>query len=80
VLADALAYATELKPDYLIDHATLTGACMVALGGYTAGLFANDDKLSEAYEAAAKKTGEQYWRMPLSEDMRDQLKSSIADL
>jgi leucyl aminopeptidase len=80
VLADALAYATELKPDYLVDHATLTGACMVALGAHTAGLFANDDTLLKAYQGAAEKTGEQYWHMPLVEDMRDQLKSSIADL
>jgi leucyl aminopeptidase len=80
VLADALAYARELKPDYLIDHATLTGACMVALGNYRAGLFANDDALREAYEKAAESSGEYYWHMPLDEELRDQLKSPIADL
>ena len=80
VLADALAYATEQKPDYIIDHATLTGACLVALGNYRAALFANDDGLGKAYEAAAEASGERFWRMPLDEELRDQLKSTIADL
>src|SRR6476620_2410309 len=80
VLADALAYARELKPTYMIDHATLTGACTVALGGFRAGLFANDDQLLELYKQAADVTGEQFWALPLDEDLRDELKSSIADL
>jgi leucyl aminopeptidase len=80
VLADALSYARELDPMYLIDHATLTGACTVALGGYRAGLFANDDQLLELYKQAAECTGEQFWPMPLDEDLREELKSSIADL
>jgi len=80
VLADALAYARELEPDYVIDHATLTGACMVALGSYRAGFFCNDGVLRDAYIKAAEVTGEQYWNMPLDDDLRDQLKSSIADL
>jgi leucyl aminopeptidase len=80
VLADALAYARELKPTYLIDHATLTGASMVALGSYRAGMFANDDQLLELYKQAAETTGEQFWPMPLDEDLREELKSSIADL
>jgi leucyl aminopeptidase len=80
VLADALAYAREQKPDFVIDHATLTGACMVALGNYRAGMFVNDDGLRQAYEKAARASGEHYWHMPLDEDLRDQLKSSIADL
>ncbi len=80
VLADALAYARELEPDYMIDHATLTGACMVALGSFRAGLFGNDDELKTAYAEAAENTGENYWPMPLDEDLRDQLKSPIADL
>ncbi|HEX4354238.1 MAG TPA: leucyl aminopeptidase [Polyangiales bacterium] len=80
VLADALAYARELNPTYLIDHATLTGACTVALGGYRAGLFANDDQLLELYKNAGEVTGEQFWPLPLDEDLRDELKSSIADL
>jgi leucyl aminopeptidase len=80
VLADALAYARELAPTYLIDHATLTGACTVALGGYRAGLFSNDEQLLEMYRQAGETTGEQFWPMPMDEDLRDELKSSIADL
>lgn len=80
VLADALAYSRELSPDYLIDHATLTGACMVALGKWTAGLFSNDDELGELYGEAAGEAGESFWRMPLHEDLRETLKSDIADI
>ncbi len=80
VLADALAYARELEPDYLVDHATLTGACMVALGAITAGLFSNDDGLAKKYAAAAEDTGESYWRLPLTDELRETLKSDIADL
>jgi leucyl aminopeptidase len=80
VLADALAYARELKPDYLVDHATLTGACVVALGDYTAGMFSNDDELLAKYRAAAGTSGESFWPMPLDFDLKDQLKSDIADL
>ena len=81
VLADVLSYAVKnLKPDYLIDHATLTGACMVALGPWTAGLFANDDTLAAAYAKAAAEQGETYWRLPLDEELRELLKSDIADM
>ena len=80
VLADALAYAAEQEPDYIIDHATLTGACIVALGQYRAALFANDDALRTAYAAAAEAAGEGYWPLPLDDDLRDELQSAIADL
>lgn len=80
VLADALAYARELGADYLIDHATLTGACMVALGPWTAGLFTNEDELAKRYLDAAGDEGESFWRMPLTEDLREGLKSDVADL
>lgn len=81
VLADVLTYAVrEVQPDYLIDHATLTGACMVALGPWTAGLFANDDELAKRYEEAARAEGESVWRMPLNEELRESLKSDVADL
>ena len=80
VLADALAYARELKPTYLIDHATLTGACTVALGAYRAGLFANDPELLDRYKQAAERSGENFWPLPLDEDLKEELKSSIADL
>jgi len=80
VLADALAYTLKLKPDIIIDHATLTGACVVALGTFTAGMYCNDEALAEQYLAAAKKSGESVWRMPLLEELRDGLKSDVADL
>lgn len=80
ILADALAYARELEPTVLVDHATLTGACMVALGPWTAGLYANNDELRQRYSDAAEASGESYWGMPLNEELRDSLKSPIADL
>ena len=80
VLADALAYARALEPDYLIDHATLTGACMVALGPWTAGLFTDDAELAERYARAAGEEGESFWRLPLDAELRESLKSDIADL
>ena len=80
VLADVLCHASKLKCDLIVDHATLTGACMVALGKYRAGLYGNDDALTERYQAAAEQAGERFWRMPLDEDLRDSLNSDIADL
>ncbi|MCA9531566.1 MAG: leucyl aminopeptidase [Myxococcales bacterium] len=80
VLADVLSYAKDQKPDYLIDHATLTGACLVALGPYRAGMMSNDDELADAYQAAASLEGERYWRLPLDDDLRKQLESSTADI
>jgi leucyl aminopeptidase len=80
VLADALAYARKLGSDYLVDHATLTGACMVALGPWRAGLFSNDDELARRYEGAASASGEPYWRLPLDDDLQEGLKSDVADL
>ncbi len=81
VLADVLTWAArKLKPDYMIDHATLTGACMVALGPYRAALYTDDDKLASAYLDAAGAEGESFWRMPLDGELRAMLKSPIADL
>jgi leucyl aminopeptidase len=80
VLADALAYARALEPDVMIDNATLTGACMVALGNTCSGYYANREELVAPFEAACKEAGEQMWRLPLLEDLRDQLKSENADL
>jgi leucyl aminopeptidase len=80
VLADALSYARELQPSYLIDHATLTGACTVALGPYRAGMFSNDEGLLDQYRQAGETTGEQFWALPMDEELRDELKSSIADI
>jgi leucyl aminopeptidase len=81
ILADALAYAEKTyRPDILIDLATLTGACVVALGEKIAGLFSPDDALAEAILAAGKKTNERCWRLPLAEDYRTLLKSEVADI
>ncbi|MCS6797977.1 MAG: leucyl aminopeptidase [Myxococcota bacterium] len=80
VLADVLAYGAELEPDCMIDHATLTGACMVALGRYCAGLYANDETLAAQYLEAARTAGEQFWRMPLLDDLRETLRSEVADI
>ena len=81
VLADCIDLAlTEAKPDTLIDLATLTGACMVALGPTTAGLFTDDDELAEDIRNAGKRAGEDFWRLPLNDALFEQLKSSIADM
>ena len=80
VLADALAYARALSPDLLVDNATLTGACVVALGTTCSGWYANDDEAGRAFSAALKESGEQMWRMPLLEDLREQIKSEVADV
>jgi leucyl aminopeptidase len=79
ILADALSIAQKYKPARLIDIATLTGACQVALGPSVAGLFANDDGLADAVLAAGLEAGEDYWRMPLYPAYEDELKSEIAD-
>jgi leucyl aminopeptidase len=80
VLADALGYAvSRLKPDVVVDIATLTGAMRIALGTETAGYFANDDELAAALEAAAGDTGEPIWRMPLEHRYAKQLESPVAD-
>ena len=80
-LADALSYAnTRIEPDEIIDMATLTGACVVALGPLCAGLFANDDALATRLLTAAEQAGERVWRMPLIDEYRDFLKSEVADL
>jgi leucyl aminopeptidase len=80
ILADALAYARSLEPDLLVDNATLTGACVVALGNSCSGWYANNEVTADEFAAAAKASGEQMWRMPLLEDLKDQLKSDSADL
>ncbi len=80
VLADCLTYARKVKPDVIVNNATLTGACVVALGATCSGFYATDDKLAASFEGAAREAGEQFWRMPLLEDLRDQLKSDCADL
>jgi leucyl aminopeptidase len=80
-LGDALHYAiTEIKPDEIFDFATLTGACMIALGPHTAGVMGNDLSLVERWLQAARLAGEDMWHLPMPPALRDQLKSEIADM
>ena len=80
VLADALAYGRALAPDLMIDNATLTGACMVALGATCTGWYANSESAASEFAAAIKQSGETMWRMPLLDDLREQIKSDVADV
>lgn len=80
VLADALSYAHRLNPDFLVDAATLTGACVVALGETCSGWYALNEESANTFQAAVAQSGEQMWRMPLLEELREQLKSDVADL
>jgi leucyl aminopeptidase len=80
ILADALTYAEQQKPDVIIDHATLTGACVVALGPNTAGVFASKDETADAYLSAADRAGELVWRLPLAKDLKRDLRSDVADI
>ena len=80
-MADTLAYACEYKPDRVIDIATLTGACAVALGETTAGLFTNDDSFGDEFMEAAGMSGERFWKLPMDdESLRKKIKSPIADV
>ncbi len=78
-LADALAYAEELGVDEIIDIATLTGACMVALGSVASGIMGNDDEKIKKFIAIADEIGERYWQLPMFEEYGESLKSDIAD-
>jgi leucyl aminopeptidase len=80
VLADGLHYARQLGATHLIDAATLTGACVVALGGVNAGVFANDDAMYNTFSEANKRAGEKMWRLPLDSEYFDMIKSNIADI
>jgi len=80
VLADVLAYGRELKPDLMLDNATLTGACIVALGSLTSGFYASGDDLAEKMKRAAADAGESMWHLPLLDELREGLKSDWADL
>jgi leucyl aminopeptidase len=79
-LADALSYGLELHPNAILDFATLTGACVVALGPHIAGVMSNDDALGAEWLAAAKAAGEEMWPLPLPDRLLDQLKSEVADM
>ncbi|OVE81062.1 hypothetical protein BVY03_04755, partial [bacterium K02(2017)] len=79
-LADALTYAIKKKPDYVIDMATLTGACLVALGLRCTGIMGNDQTLINKIQSAGEYTGERLWQLPLIEEYGEELKSTVADL
>ncbi len=79
-LADALCYACELGVDEVIDIATLTGACMVALGTVASGIMGNDEDLISTLIRTAKDSGETFWELPMFPEYKDSLKSSIADM
>jgi leucyl aminopeptidase len=80
ILCDALAYAVKQKCNVIIDIATLTGACMVALGPYMAGLFGNDKKLIKELQTAAEQSGEKVWPMPSGDEYAEEMKGKITDL
>jgi leucyl aminopeptidase len=80
ILADALSYASRLKPQAIVDVATLTGACVVALGPEITGIFCNDDKLRSQLLESARRQGEKMWPLPLEEEYWDMIKSDVADM
>ncbi len=80
ILADALVLAAREKPDCMIDLATLTGACIVALGNELAGLFSNDEDLADRLAACGRDAGESLWRLPLAAEYREDIKSHVADI
>ncbi len=80
VLADGLYYARQLGCTHLIDAATLTGACVVALGYVNAGVFANDENMYQRFARALDKAGEKMWRLPLDEEYKESIRSNIADI
>jgi leucyl aminopeptidase len=80
VLADALTYVERFKPQAVIDIATLTGACVIALGNHRSGLFSADDGLADALLAAGRESSDPCWRMPIDEEYAEALKSNFADV
>jgi leucyl aminopeptidase len=79
ILCDAMTYARRFKPDVMIDIATLTGACVVALGNHLTGLFSNDDELAGELLQAGQRADDRAWRMPIGDEYGDMLKSNFAD-
>jgi leucyl aminopeptidase len=79
ILCDALTYARRFKPEAIVDIATLTGACVIALGAHISAVMSNDDTLAEAIEAAGRRSDDEAWQMPMAEEYHEQLKSNFAD-
>jgi leucyl aminopeptidase len=80
ILSDALTYACKYKPAVIVDIATLTGACGIALGAEASGMLGTDDRLKERLRLAGEQTGERLWEMPLWDEYYEQIKSDIADM
>lgn len=80
ILADALSYAVDEKPDLIIDLATLTGACVTALGRVAAGIMGNNQKLIDEIIKTGSEHGEKFWQLPMFEEYKESLKSDVADL
>lgn len=80
VLCDALTYAERYKPEAVIDVATLTGACVIALGHHTTGLLSNNDELTSALLIASKEASDKAWQLPMGEEYQQQLDSNFADM
>jgi leucyl aminopeptidase len=79
ILCDALTYARRLKPALVVDVATLTGACVIALGAHTTAVMSNDDDLAAELEEAGRRAEDRAWHMPMAEEYHEQLKSNFAD-
>ncbi len=80
VLCDALTFCKKYKPRYILDMATLTGACLVGLGKYPSGLFSNSEELTSKVKKSAETTGDRVWELPLYNDYFDELKTNFADI
>jgi leucyl aminopeptidase len=80
ILCDAMTYAERFEPALVVDIATLTGACVVALGHHASGLFSNNDRLARELLAAGEEAWDRAWHMPMWEDYQEQLKSNFADM
>ena len=80
ILADALHYASQLKPDHILDYATLTGACVVALGSEASGLFTADDELARKLIESGERVGDRVWRLPEWDDYKELIRSEWADM
>jgi leucyl aminopeptidase len=80
ILGDALHYASRMKPDHIIDYATLTGACVVALASEAAGLFSNNDELAQKLIESGERVGERLWRLPEWDEYKEMIRSEWADI
>jgi leucyl aminopeptidase len=80
ILCDALTYSAKFNPDTVIDIATLTGACVIALGNVASGLFSNEDKLAQELLAAGEQAHDRAWQLPLWDEYQKQLDSNFADM